>query len=78
LLRWVRGWAICEETVEAGFRVTLYKTQLTFYHRDPLTAVDRNVLKTQVLQYSCLQTVSVFWVECQQVRVSEDTLEDMS
>jgi hypothetical protein len=58
--------------------VTLYKTQLTFYHRDPLTVIDRNVLKTQVLQFTCLQTVTVFWVECEQSRVSEDTLEDMS
>jgi hypothetical protein len=56
--------------------MTLYKTQLTFYHRDPLTVIDQNVLKTQVVQYTCLQTVKVFWTECRQVQVSEEELEE--
>lgn len=64
--------------MEAFLGVTLYKTQLTFYHRDPLTANDQKMLKTQVIQYTCLQTVSVFWVECEQSQVSMNTLEDMT
>jgi hypothetical protein len=64
--------------VEASTRVTFYKTHLTFYHRDTLTVIDQNVWKTQVLQYTCLQIVMVFWVECEQNEVSEGALEDMS
>ena len=56
--------------------MTLYKTQLVFYHRDPLTAVDQNVLKTQVVQYTCLQGLTVFWTECLQEKI-EFTLEEL-
>ncbi len=56
--------------------MTLYITQLTFYHRDPLTDVDLDVLKAQVVQYTCLQAVTVFWTECQSERVLDQLMEE--
>jgi hypothetical protein len=60
--------------VEEAFRVTLYRTQLTFYHNELLSEVDKSVLIGQVSQYAGLNEVLVYWITCLQALVSEDDL----
>ena len=56
--------------------MTLYRTQITFYHRDVLTEVDQSVLISQASQYACLNEVLVYWIECKQEPVTEEVLEE--
>ena len=60
--------------MEEAIRVTLYKTQITFYHNELLTEVDKSVLMGQVNQYAGLNEVLVYWITCKQAQVTEQEL----
>ena len=72
--RWIHVGVVCENSVEEAHRVTLYRTQITFYHNELLTAVDKSVLMGQVSQYAGLNEVLVYWISCKQAMVSEQDL----
>ncbi len=56
--------------------MTLYMTQLTVYHGDRLTEVDKSVLLGQVGKYACVNQVRVYGMECKQVEVSVQELRE--
>ena len=56
--------------------MTLYRTQILFFHNEPLTEVDKSVLMGKVSQYAGLNEVLVYWITCKQVRVTEQELKE--
>jgi len=66
--------SVCENGVEATHGVTLYRTQITFYHNELLSEVDLSVLMSQVSQYAGLNEVLVYWITCKQATVTEQDL----
>lgn len=60
--------------MEAPQKVTLYKTEVTLYHGDKFTEVDKTALIGQVGLYGEQALVKVFWIECNQKIVSKGEL----
>ena len=58
--------------------MTLYRTQISFYHSKLLTEVDLSVLMGQVSQYAGLNEVLVYWITSTQARVTEQDLREES
>jgi len=57
-------------------KMTLYKTQIMFFHNEPLTEMDKSVLMGKVNQHAGLNEILIYWIICRQAQVTEQELKE--